>query len=120
MANCESCISANKINRCASSIYIPDVSGTPDGDYNVIIENTATGRIENVPVTADAGTLTVPIEFELMTGHVYKVQVFENGDYNEPREITIGVESACCVEFSTIDYEIGGETAEILSKDTCE
>jgi hypothetical protein len=45
--------------------------------------------------------------------------VYENGDFNEERELTIGVTSGCCISFQVMDTgEV--DTAEILSLDTCE
>jgi len=121
MPYCDDCIRANPINRCADSFYIPIVSGTADGDYNVVLTDVSTGRKENILVEADGNTLTVVLtDIELMTGHTYQVNVFENGDYNEMREITIGVTSSCCVEFTVTDYEVGAGTNEVLSLDSCE
>jgi hypothetical protein len=118
--NCNECIKANTINRCAASIYIPQVSGTADGDYTVLITDLSTGRVDNVPVSADGVSLLVDLTgIELMDGHVYEVKVYEGDDFNEQREITIGVTTGCCVEFQTQDRKIVG-TYEILSLDGCE
>lgn len=119
--NCNSCIIANHINRCAASLDIENVSGPVDGDYNVIITDTATGKEFNFPVEASGGSLVVDLSTtELMNGRVYHVEVYLDGNYQDPREITIAGQSACCVEFSTRDFEIGGETAETLTVVTCE
>jgi hypothetical protein len=117
--NCNECTTVNTINRCANTIYIPDITGTADADYMVVITDTATGRAENINVTAVNNTLTVPIEFEFMDGHTYEVRVYEGEDFNEQREITIGVTTACCVQFQTKDLGLS-DTYEILSLDTCE
>jgi hypothetical protein len=111
---------ARSINRCAATIFIPAISGTSDGDFTVLLKDLSTGRVENIPVTADLLTLTIPVdEIEFMTGHTYEVRVYENGDFNEERELTIGVTSGCCISFQVMDTgEV--DTAEILSLDTCE
>lgn len=119
MSNCNACTKVNALNKCANTIFIPDVSGTADGDYNVILTDLSTGRVENIPVTADANTLLVPVSEELMTGHTYQIDVYEGGDYNEKRNITIGVTEACCVTFEVKDFGDPG-TYEILSLDGCE
>lgn len=121
MANCNECTKANNINRCANTIFIPAISGTSGGDFNVLITDLSTGATWNIPVTADMLTLLVPVDdISFLPNHTYKVQVFEGGDYNEARDITIGVTTACCVEFQVSDFEIGAGTYEILSLDGCE
>jgi|SRR5688572_10785575 hypothetical protein len=121
MSYCQACIRANPINRCADSFYIPIVTGTAGGDYNVILTDVTTGRQTNIDVTAAGNTLTVVLDgVPLELAHTYKVEVFEGGNYNEKREITIGASTACCVEFETTDYEVGTGTNEVLSLDTCE
>lgn len=120
MSNCQECVKVLPINRCANTIFIPQITGTSDGDFTVIITDLSTGATYNIPVTADLLTLLVPVsEITFMPNHTYKVQVFE-GDFNEPREITIGVTSGCCVTFEVEDYAIGEGTFEILSLDGCE
>ena len=118
--NCNECIKANNIASCPNTIYIPDISGTPGGDYTVIIRNLSTGRVDNIPVTADGSTLLVPVsDIEFMMAQTYEVRVYEGDDFNEEREITIGVTTGCCVTFQVEGMGTTG-TYEILSLDGCE
>ena len=114
--NCNECIKANPIERCSLRIYVPDVSGTANGDYIVTITDTSTGRVETLNVTAVNNTLTIDVDELEFMNHIYELRVYE-GDLNEPREITIGVTSSCCVQFGVTDFN--GDGYSILSLDTC-
>ena len=118
--NCNECIKANNIATCPNTIYIPDVNGTIDGEYTVIITNLSTGRADNIQVTAVGNTLLVPVsEIGFMMAQTYEIRVYEGEDFNEPREITIGVTSGCCVTFQVESKGTTG-TYEILNLNSCE
>ena len=117
--NCNDCIRANPINRCAATIYIPHVAGPPNEEYLITITNTATGRVESETVTAVGHSLTVPVSFELMNGVTYSIKAYHDGVSNDAHELQVGGETGCCIEFTTYDLNIGGDTDEILNVNPC-
>jgi len=117
--NCNECIKANPINRCAATIYVPHVSGPQNEDYLVTITNLATNRVESVTVTAAGHSLTIPVSFELMNGQTYSIKAYHNGLSSDAHTFDVGGETGCCIEFQTYDLEIGGDTDEILNVNPC-
>lgn len=119
--NCNSCIRSNTINRCAATIFIPQIDITPDADVTVILDDTTNGRQTNIAVEAAGTTLTIPMgTVELMNGHTYVLEFYTPGDYSVPLMVTVDGQTACCIEFDTRDFEIGGETDETISTLTCQ
>ena len=117
--NCNECIRANPINRCAATIYIPHVSGPQNEDYLITITDTSTGRVETETVTAAGHSITFPVNFELMNGHVYSIKAYHDGNSNDAHTFDVGGETGCCIEFETYDLDIGGDTNEILNVNPC-
>ena len=115
--NCNTCISANPINVCASSIIIPHVSGPPDENYQVTLTDTATGRVSFYSVLAVGHELTITLDDELMHGHTYKIMAYHNGVTDDPHTFDISGETGCCIEFKTMDF--GDPSEETLSVGDC-
>ena len=117
--NCNTCISANPINRCAGTLTISGLE-TPDVNYTVILTDLTTGRKEHFDVIAVGDTVELDVSaIGFMLKHRYSVSAYLDADYNDKVEITLGTETACCVEFDVQDFEPGGDTDEVLSIQSC-
>lgn len=119
MANCNECIKVNPISRCSESVYIPQVNGPSDDTYLGAITDLSTGRVESVLAVADGQSLTLPIQFELMAGHVYEVKVYHVDNTADPHTVTVGAETSCCIQFQTMEVIQGADPIAIFNVNDC-